>query len=104
MHLQLDEQAGQGVLGVGDDLDAGPAGVDVGLADLDVEDAVVGSGAQDHVHDLGQDERVDDVALDLHHLAGHGLSLLRADAGPGRPRVPAAEAAQVTSPPPWASP
>jgi hypothetical protein len=53
--LQLHEQGGQRVL-VGHHLEAGPAGVGVGLADGDVDDLVVGTGGQDDVHHLGQDQ------------------------------------------------
>ena len=75
VHLQLGQKGGEDLLVVGDDLDAGPARVGVGLADLHVDDAVVGAGRDDHVEHLGQDQRVDDVALDLDDLAGHQPTL-----------------------------
>ena len=66
--LQLGDESGEGVLVGGGDLETGPAGVDVGAADVDVDHAVVGAGVDDDVEHLGQDEGVDDVPLNLDDL------------------------------------
>src|SRR5438105_5633091 len=76
VQLQLGDQRRQHVFVAGDDLDAGPAGVDARSADLHVDDVIVGPGVDDGVEDLGQDERVDDVAFDLDDFGGHqGLAV-----------------------------
>ena len=67
----LDVRLGGGVEVVGADLEPGPAGVGVGAADVDIDDVVVGAARQDHVEDLGQEQRVDDVTLDLDQLSRH---------------------------------
>ena len=76
MPLELGHERGEEVLVVGRDLDAGPAGVDIGATDVDVDHAVVGACVDDGVEDLGQDERVDDVPLDLDQLGGHQVGVV----------------------------
>src|SRR5207245_1649475 len=49
-------------------LDAGVAGVFLALADADVLDMVGAAAREDLVEDLGQEERIDDVAVDLDFL------------------------------------
>jgi hypothetical protein len=53
VHLQGVEQRSQHVV-VAADLDAGPAGVEAGLADLELSDLVIAARVQDRVEDLGQ--------------------------------------------------
>ena len=53
---------------VGADLDAGVAGVVLPLADADVLDDVGAAAGEDLVQHLGQEQRVDDVPVDLDFL------------------------------------
>ena len=58
----------QALRGGGADLDAREAGVALPLTDLDLLDRVRAAARQDLVQDLGQEQRVDDVALQFDEL------------------------------------
>src|SRR5205823_2418644 len=62
------EQLAKGVGGGGADLDPGVTGVVLPLTDADVLDDVGAASGEDLVEYLGQDQRVDDVALELDFL------------------------------------
>jgi hypothetical protein len=68
VHLELLGQAADRRLVGRSDLDHGPAGVGGGLADVHLDEPVVGPGVEDQVEHLGQDQRIDDVPLDLEGL------------------------------------
>ena len=52
----------------GADLDAGVARIGLALAELDLLDGVGAAARQDLVEHLGQEQRIDDVALQLDFL------------------------------------
>jgi len=71
--VRRSSRRGQRLFGRGRHLDAGPGQVGGGLADVHLDDAVVGFGLDDLVEDLGQDQGVDDVAGDFDDVGGaHG--------------------------------
>ena len=76
VHLELVDQAAQHLVVAGH-VDAGTAGVEAGLPDGHVGDLVVAAGVEDAVEDLGQQQRIDDVAGDFDRLAGHASSSSR---------------------------
>src|SRR5690606_12698144 len=76
VHPQVVEEAVEGGL-VGLHLDDGTARVDVGAADVDLDQLVVHTGLDDGVEHLGEDQRVDDVTGELDGLGSHGCSLRR---------------------------
>ncbi len=54
-------------------LDASSARIGVRAPDLDIREVVGDTGFDDGVQDLGQQQRVDDVAAQLDGLGGHGF-------------------------------
>ena len=71
MQLELGEEGGEEILVIDFDLDSGPARVGARSPDLHIDHAVLGARVDDGVEDLGEDQRVDDVAFDLDDLGCH---------------------------------
>ena len=70
MDLQIREQRVEALLVGGGHLEANVARVDRGGADVELDDPVGGAGVDDRVEHLREQQRVDDMPVEAHDLAG----------------------------------